>query len=95
MVGVLALTQVFALTARANATARHVTIASVLAAQKIEELRSTAWSIPAQGVDSVAEFTRQWSVAPLAADPAHTAVIQVRVTPGAVRLVTLRTADDP
>jgi Tfp pilus assembly protein PilV len=94
VVGVLSLLQLFALAARANGTARHLTIASVLAAQKIEELRSTPWHVPSDGADRVAEFTRQWSVSPLEEDPAHTAIIQVSVTPGAVRLVTLRAKGD-
>jgi len=95
VVGVLSLTQIFTLAIRANATAQHVTVAAVLAAQKIEELRSTPWRVPDEGVDRVEAFTRQWSVAPLGADPAHTAIIQVSVTPGAVRLVTLRARDEP
>ena len=93
VVGVLSLAQIFALAARANGTARHLTIASVLAAQKIEELRSMPWRVPDEGLDRIAEFTRQWSVAPLGADPAHTAIVQVSVTPGAVRLVTLLAKD--
>ena len=95
VVGVLSLTQLFVLAARANRTARHVTVGSVLAAQKIEELRSTEWSVSGEGTDRIDEFTRQWSVAPLGADPMNTAVIEVRVTPGGARLVTLRTKDEP
>ncbi len=95
VVGVLSLTQLFVLGARANRTARHVTVGSMLAAQKLEELRSTEWSVRREGTDRIDEFMRQWSVAPLAVDPAHTAVIDVRVTPGGARLVTLRTKDEP
>ena len=90
VVGVLSLAQIFALAARADITAHRLTVASVLAAQKVEELRSTPWSVSAEGVDRIAEFTRRWSVTPLDIDPSATAVIQVSVTPGAVRLITLR-----
>ena len=90
VVGVLSLAQIFTLAARADGTARHLTVGSVLAGQKIEELRSLPWSVPAEGVDRVEEFTRRWSVTPLGVDPSSTAVIQVSVTPGGVRMVTLR-----
>ena len=91
VVGVLSLAQIFTLAARANITAHQLTVASVLAAQKIEELRSSPWTTSADGVDRIQEFTRRWSVTPLGIDPSSTAVIQVSVTPGAVRLTTLRT----
>ena len=90
VVGVLSLVQIFLLAARADVTAHRLTVASVLAAQKIEELRSASWSTSANGVDRIEEFTRRWSVTPLGLDPTSTAVIQVSVTPGAVRLITLR-----
>jgi Tfp pilus assembly protein PilV len=90
VVGVLSLGQIFTLAARADVTAHRLTVASVLAAQKIEELGSSPWSVPAEGVDRIAEFTRRWSITPLPVDPSTTAVIQVSVTPGAVRLITLR-----
>ena len=94
VVGVLSLTQLFVLAARANGTARHMTVGSMLAAQKVEELRSAEWSVRAEGTDRIDEFTRQWTVSPLAVDPSGTAVIDVRVTPGGIRLVTLRTNED-
>ncbi|HEY6362426.1 MAG TPA: hypothetical protein VIX63_15040, partial [Vicinamibacterales bacterium] len=86
--------QLLVLAARANGTARHMTIGSMLAAQKVEELRSTPWSVRGEGIDRIDEFTRRWAVSPLGVDPARTAVIDVRVTPGGVRLVTLRTNED-
>jgi Tfp pilus assembly protein PilV len=89
VVGVLSLAQIFILAARADVTAHRLTVASVLAAQKIEELRSTPWGA-SDGIDRIEEFTRQWSVTPLGIDPSSTSVIQVSVTPGAVRLITLR-----
>jgi Tfp pilus assembly protein PilV len=91
VVGVLSLVQIFTLAARADVTARHLTMGSVLAAQKVEELRSSPWSVPAEGIDRIAEFTRRWSVTPLAINPSSTAVIQVSVTPGDVRMATLQT----
>jgi Tfp pilus assembly protein PilV len=91
VVGVLSLVQIFTLAARADGTARHLTVGSMLAAQKIEELRSSTWSVPAEGTDRIDEFTRRWSVTPLTIDPSFTAVIEVSVTPGAIRMVTLRT----
>jgi Tfp pilus assembly protein PilV len=90
VVGVLSLAQIFTLAARADITAHRLTMASLLAAQKVEELRSLPWSVSAEGVDRVQEFTRRWSVTPLGIDPSSTAVIRVSVTPGAVRLITLR-----
>ena len=90
VVGVLSLAQIFTLAARGDVTAHRLTIASVLAAQKVEELRSSSWSVGAEGVDRIGEFTRRWSVTPLGIDPSATTVIQVSVAPGAVRLVTLR-----
>jgi Tfp pilus assembly protein PilV len=91
VVGVWSLVQIFTLAVRADVTAHRLTVASVLAAQKIEELRSSPWGVSAEGVERIEEFTRRWSVTPLGVDPSATAVIQVSVTPGAVRLITLRT----
>ncbi len=93
--GVLALMQIITLAGRANETARRLTMGSILAAQKLEELRSVEWRVPDGGSDRVGEFRREWSILPFDADAAHTAVIDVRVTPGAVRLVTLRVRDGP
>lgn len=93
--GLLALMQIITLAARANETARRLTLGSILAAQKLEELRSLEWRVPDSGVDRVGEFRREWSVSALGVDAAHTAVIDVRVTPGAVRFVTLRVRDGP
>jgi Tfp pilus assembly protein PilV len=95
VIGVLSLAQLFALGTRANATAGRVTRASILAAQKIEELRSAPWGAAHSGEDVIDEFTRRWSVGPLPGDPGGTAIIDVSVTPGAVRLVTLRAKVDP
>jgi hypothetical protein len=94
IVCVLSLMQVFVLAARANRTARHMTIGSMLAVQKVEELRSLPWSVRGEGTDRIGEFTRRWAITPLGVDPANTAVLDVRVTPGGVGLVTLRTNED-
>jgi Tfp pilus assembly protein PilV len=97
--GVLALLQVITMAARANETARRLTVGSILAAQKLEELRSLEWRVPDGGVDTVGEFRREWTVSSLPVGAAHTAVIDVRVTrsglAGAVRFVTLRARDGP
>jgi Tfp pilus assembly protein PilV len=89
VVGVLSLAQIFTLAARADRTAHHLTVGSVLASQKIEELRSSPGNVPAEGIDRLDEFTRRWTVTAFGADPSI-AVIEVSVTPGGVRVVTLR-----
>ena len=87
-------------------TARHLTSGSILATQKVEELRTVVAGSPAgvetrdglefidrvgvafpAGVDAAihVSYTRQWSIHPLPSDPDRVSVIQVVVTPGAVR----------
>jgi hypothetical protein len=121
----LSLPPAFAAAVRANRAAADVTFTLVLAAQKIEELRSqpfpdapgvaefsdvldakgnpveTLWQVPA--------YARTWRTEPLPAAPGQTIVITVIVapyryaardvtdmaTPGASRLVTLRTRRAP
>ena len=96
IVGVLALMQLFVLAARANEAARHMTNGSILAAQKMEELRSAPSNAGSEGTDRIGEFTRQWTFAPFGGDSPNSAVIDVRVTPGGIRLTTLRkNEDDP
>jgi Tfp pilus assembly protein PilV len=93
--GIAALLQLFVIAARANVDARDATYATVLAAQKIEELRAgplpestTSIDFPdAQGralADGAraraARYQRRWTVAPLSADPVDTVVITVVVS---------------
>ena len=49
-IAVLSVAQLFAVAARANASARTSAVAALLASQKIEQLRALAWSFDASGV---------------------------------------------
>ena len=95
-VGLLSLAQLLAMTVSANAAAGRTTDATVLAAQKLEDLRAEPWSVLdanigefADSLDrsgrpidasSAAAFRRRWFVEPWLGDPAHTLVIRVVVT---------------
>jgi Tfp pilus assembly protein PilV len=94
-VGILALVQLLAVAAQGAAVAERVTAAAILAAQKIEELRSAPCCVAAEGADRIGEYTRAWSVRPLPADPAEAVVIQVSVRPGRVRMATVRSRTVP
>lgn len=94
IVCVLSLAQLFVLAARANEAARQMTMGSILAAQKMEELRFAPRSAGFEGSDRIDEFTRQWAITPFGGDPQEGAVLDVRVTPGGVRLLTLRKSED-
>lgn len=74
---------------RANLDARHATYAAILAMQKVEELRSSMNSDPV-GEDRIGGYRRRWFVGPLPEDPADSVVIDVAVTPGAARMVTVQ-----
>lgn len=93
-VGVLSLVQLFAVTAMASAGAAHVTMAAVLAAQKVEELRALPWGAAAGGADRVDIYVRRWSVEPPAA-AGDALLLTVEVAPGNVRLVTARARRAP
>ena len=90
--GITALLQLFIVATRANVEARAVTYATVLALQKIEELRAAPFPDPGDATESLdargvrlatgaggALFGRRWMVEPLPAQPADTVVITVRV----------------
>jgi hypothetical protein len=92
----LSLAQLFTISAAVIQRARHVTIASVIASQKLEELRALpAAARAADGIELIdrdgsvlppgrsrgGAYTRRWSVRPHAADPDRLSVIDVRVTP--------------
>ena len=95
-VGILSLAQLLAMTVSANAAAGRTTDATVLAAQKLEDLRAEPWSVleanigeSADSLDrsggsidafSAAAFRRRWFIEPWFGDPAHTLVIRVIVT---------------
>ena len=89
VVGVLSLAQLLTVAARANVAAGQVTTATILAADKMEELRGLPWGATA-GEDRVGPHTRRWRVSPLPDDAANAAVIEVVVDPGGVRLAALR-----
>ena len=97
--GLLSLAQLLAFAATANAAAGRATHATLLAAQKIEELRAAssaalegdAGDAPAPG------FTRRWSVSALPSDPEHVVLIQVlvRASGSETRLFALMTRSLP
>jgi prepilin-type N-terminal cleavage/methylation domain-containing protein len=95
-VGILSLAQLLAMTVSANAAAGRTTDATVLAAQKLEDLRAEPWSVLEANIgeaadfldrsggpidtSSAAAFRRRWFIEPWFGDPAHTLVIRVIVT---------------
>ena len=92
---VVTLAHVYTVATQANLASRHATYATILAAQKIEEFRASPPTDATRAEDRVGVYTRQWSIEPLPADPADSVVIQVLVTPGAGRLVTIQTRKAP
>jgi len=89
--GIAAVLPLFVVATRANVEARDVTYATVLAAQKMEELRAAPFPAPGGALEYLdgggaglsgpagAVYARRWDVAPLPAQPADTVVISVRV----------------
>jgi type II secretory pathway pseudopilin PulG len=63
MVGVSGLAQLLAIATRANTTARATTYASILAQQKMEQLRGLVWAFDPAGVP-IADATTDVSVSP-------------------------------
>jgi Tfp pilus assembly protein PilV len=90
--GITAVLQLWLVAAHANVEARDATYATVLAAQKMEELRAAPFPDPggtteyldargdrlSAGPDGAA-FERRWTVEPLLADPDAARVVIVRV----------------
>ena len=89
VVAVLSLAQLLTLASRANIAAGQMTTATILAAGKMEELRALPWG-STSGEDRVGAHTRRWSMSAFPADGMNAAIVDVRVEPGGVRLVTLR-----
>ena len=93
------LAQVLALCVAANDAAGRLTHATLLAAQKVEDLRaSSATALQVTGSDSPEPgFKREWTIGALASDPEHVAVMEIVVTTrsSATRLVALRTKRVP
>ena len=93
------LAHLFIVAMSANVGARDMTYATVLAAQKIEELRAASFPetmaadstelldargrAQAQEAPQPAAYLRRWTVAALPADPTNTVVITVSVSRGA------------
>ena len=61
--GVLSIAQLFLLSTSTNASARHITIASTLAAQKVEQLRALMWGYDVDGTP-VSDTSTDTSVIP-------------------------------
>lgn len=91
--GVAAVLQLFIIATRATVDARDATYATVLALQKIEELRAAPFPEPGEATEHLnargavvvdgtggALYDRRWTVAPLPAQPADTVVITVLVS---------------
>ena len=76
----LSLTQVITMATAAAATAGRITHASLLASQKVEELRASGAAIEQRRDVPESGFAREWSVAPLPLDPDRLSLIQVVVT---------------
>lgn len=91
--GVAAVLHLFIIATRATVDARDATYATVLALQKIEELRAAPFPEPGNATDYVsargallpdgprgALYERRWTVEPLPAQPADTVIITVLVS---------------
>jgi hypothetical protein len=94
-VGVLALAQLFVVAIGATSAARRTTLASILAAQKMEELRAGPLPPVGAGSDRVGALTRDWTVTPHEDDPEKLVIIRVAVAPGGIEIVTLWTKTAP
>jgi prepilin-type N-terminal cleavage/methylation domain-containing protein len=81
-IGVVSLAQLFTVAVASNLGATHRTHAVMLAAQKLEELRSLDFGAELRDgtADHVGEYTRRWSVTPLPANPDATLIVDVLVT---------------
>ena len=99
-VGVLSVAQLFTLAIASNVAAARRTEATILASQKLEELRAMPWGTEegSGNSDAIGSYLRYWSTEPLAGDPVRSVVLQVRVTwngRDAAHLVTAKTRRQP
>jgi type IV pilus modification protein PilV len=80
-IGIVSVCQLFTIAVNSNLAATHRTHAAMLAAQKLEQLRSSAWGTEMQdgAQDMVAEYTRRWSVGPVPGNAANAVVLDVAV----------------
>jgi prepilin-type N-terminal cleavage/methylation domain-containing protein len=92
-----ALTQLLVITSAVTDDTGRMTMATLLASQKIEDLRaSSSVALEGDGSDApAAGFVRQWSFSALPSDPDHVVVIEVVVTTrgSTTRLISLRTIE--
>lgn len=89
--GIAAVVQLFVIATQATLDARDATYGAVLAAQKIEQLRATAFLVPGDAIEYLnyrgaevldrvdALYERRWTVVPLPLQPAESVVLTVRV----------------
>jgi len=77
----VSLAQLFAIAARSNSSARVATVSAILAAAKVEELRSVAFAMDESGTDYVeGSYFRRWRVRQLVSNP-NIFVIEVAAGP--------------
>ena len=93
--GLLALLQLLLVASRANRAAADVTMAAILAAEKVEELRSLRWGAAASGADANGAYRRRWTVGAWLGDSPAAIAITVDVEPGGAHLATVRARDAP
>jgi Tfp pilus assembly protein PilV len=90
--GVLTMAQLLSIATATNLAARRDTVAMIVAAQKLEELRTLPWEYlqPSPSstlqqntdgfVDYMGIYTRRWSIEPVSSIPDSSLLIQVLVT---------------
>jgi hypothetical protein len=90
--GVLTMAQLLSIATATNLAARRSTVATIVAEQKLEELRALRWEYLQASpsatlqqntdgfVDYIGIFTRRWSIEPVLLIPDSAFVIQVLVT---------------
>jgi Tfp pilus assembly protein PilV len=78
-IGIASVFQLLLLGAASTRAAGDATRAAVIAAQKLEELRSLPWPLMTDGDDRTGSFVRTWSVEPMAADPTGTVAMRIVV----------------
>jgi len=85
-VGLLAVASLQVSAIKGNAHANHITEATTLAQEKVEDLMATVYSSVTSGSDQVDRYTRTWTVDPNGpTGVANTKVIQVTVSGGDLR----------
>ncbi len=75
-----AVSHLLVIATRANAAARDMTYATILAADTLEHLRAGRQDPVTGALDNIGPYRRRWTVAPLAAAPGDGVVLHVEVT---------------